>query len=64
VPDTPYDPLPAMRADRDELFFWEQEWQADEAESLEARRRGELRTFDTGRDAVRWLLQKPGDPPE
>jgi hypothetical protein len=40
----------------DELFFWTRKWQADEAESLEARRRGEVRTFDTGRDAVRWLL--------
>jgi len=42
----------------DEILYWTRRWQEGEAESAAARASGEAREFETGRDAVRWLLSE------
>lgn len=41
---------------RDQRYYWTSRWQREEAETLAAYERGEGREFETGLDAVRWLL--------
>jgi hypothetical protein len=41
---------------KDELFFWTRRWREGEQESAAARAAGDALEFDSGRDAVRWLL--------
>jgi hypothetical protein len=41
---------------RDQLYYWTNKWQSDEAESLGELANGEGRVFETSRDAIRWLL--------
>ncbi len=42
----------------DELIFWTRKWREGEAESTAAREAGDVREFETGREAVRWLLSE------
>jgi hypothetical protein len=46
----------------DQSYYFSDEWQADERESLAAIERGEGRTFARADDAIRWLLNDD-DPP-
>lgn len=45
---------------RDQLYYWSREWQEGEAEADEELRRGEVRTFDDPREALRWLDEPEG----
>lgn len=40
----------------DELYYWSESWQAGEGETRESLARGEGRTFNTAKDAIRYLL--------
>lgn len=40
----------------DQLYYWTHKWQADQAESEEQLREGNSRVFESGAEAVRWLL--------
>lgn len=51
---TPRD-LPAFIR-RDEVFFWEQEWQAGERASAEERASGGLVKFDSPTELMKWLM--------
>jgi hypothetical protein len=46
---------PPLFVTRDDLFFYTAKWQDGERESAEARERGELRTFNSGRELLDWL---------
>ena len=39
-----------------QAYFWTQKWHSDEMESRKAFEQGKGRIFDTGQDAIRWLL--------
>lgn len=47
--------MPAV-VSRDELFFWEQEWQDGERESAEERAAGGLVSFDSPTALMQWLM--------
>lgn len=40
---------------REDVFFYTRKWQEGERESADARTRGELRVFETGKDFSAWL---------
>lgn len=44
-----------------QLYYWTARWRADEAESIRELEEGKGQRFETGMDAVRWLLS--GDCP-
>ena len=39
-----------------QLYYWTREWQDAEAEALAELDRGEGQVFESGHDAVKWLL--------
>lgn len=46
---------------RGQVYYWTARWQSDEAESLAELQQGEGIRFESGRDAVRWLLEPGND---
>lgn len=41
---------------RSQAYYWTERWQMGEARAMEQLRRGEFQEFESGPDAVRWLL--------
>lgn len=41
---------------RDQAYFWTQEWQDGEAEALREIEAGNVRHFESAREAIAWLL--------
>ena len=48
----------------DEVFFWSSKWQLDELEAAKDLARGEVHSFSSGTEAVRWLLSDDEDEEE
>jgi len=49
---------PAIPASQ--LYFWSRKWQAQELEADQARRAGDVETFRSADDLLRWLLTPDG----
>ena len=46
---------------RDQLYYWTSAWQENERAALRELADGECREFDSGDDAIRWLLSDDED---
>jgi hypothetical protein len=40
----------------DQLYYWTDEWQANEALAIEEIRTGKARVFDNADEAIKWLM--------
>lgn len=43
---------------RSQAYYWTERWQTGEARAMEQLRRGEFEEFESGPEAVRWLLSE------
>lgn len=53
--------LSSFTISRSQAYYWSKVWQRDERESLRDIELGRVNFFETGSDAVRWLLSEDDD---